>query len=231
MIESGFAAAGIGINIVTGAPWESTARPCMGGWCLEVRDLCARYHAEGIAEDKRICSPGTTDAFLPLPVKRRQRSIISDKDSIFMVEIIVFGNPAPQGSKKFVGVNKAGRGIMVESVKSVRPWRMDVKAAAEEVMRSRGDTLALDGPLVVSMVFTLAKPSSAPKRRTTYPDRKPDLSKLVRSTEDALTDAGFWVDDARVVEYSRLAKVFPCEDIEALPRPGVRIKVGPRSVV
>ena len=140
-----------------------------------------------------------------------------------MIEIVVYGSPAPQGSKKFVGTNKAGRGIMVESSKKVRPWRMDVKAAAE--VARHGLPSPLDGPLIVSMVFTLPKPASAPKKRRTWPDKKPDVSKLARSTEDALTDAGLWVDDARVVEYMRLAKVFPGEDADALDSPGVRIRV------
>lgn len=145
------------------------------------------------------------------------------------VTIIVTGTPAPQGSKKFVGVSKAGRGLMVESSAKVKPWRMDVKAAAEQVVARQAEGWPLDGPLVVSMVFTLAKPASAPKKRTTWPDKKPDLSKLARSTEDALSDAGLWADDARVVEYARLAKVFPGEDPEALDRPGVRIRVWRRE--
>lgn len=143
-----------------------------------------------------------------------------------MIEIVVYGTPAPQGSKKFVGVTKAGRGLMVESSKKVKPWRMDVKAAAELVVaKHAAQMLPMDGPLVVSMVFTLPKPASAPKRRQTWPDKKPDVSKLARSTEDALSDAGLWADDARVVEYSRLAKVFPGEDPQALGSPGVRITV------
>ena len=141
-----------------------------------------------------------------------------------MIEIIAYGSPAPQGSKKFVGTTKTGRGLMVESSKKVKPWRMDVKAAAE-AMTANASGRPLDGPLSASMVFTMAKPASAPKTRQTWPDRKPDLSKLVRSTEDALTDAGIWVDDARVVEYTRLAKVFPGEDPDSLPRPGVRITI------
>lgn len=73
------------------------------------------------------------------------------------------------------------------------------------------------------MVFTLPKPLSAPKRRRTWPDKKPDLSKILRSTEDALTDSGIIRDDARIVSYSRLEKVYPGEDPEALEAPGVRI--------
>lgn len=139
-----------------------------------------------------------------------------------MIEFTVTGTPAPQGSKKFVGTTKTGRGILVESSKKVRPWRMDVKAAAEVVRKTHG---AIKGPVMVSMVFTMPKPSSAPKTRKTWPDRMPDLSKLARSTEDAITDAGLWEDDARVVEYTRLAKVFSGEDVDSLPCPGVRVRI------
>lgn len=142
-----------------------------------------------------------------------------------MIEVIAYGMPGPQGSKKFVGRAKNGRGLMVEMSTKVKPWRMDVKAAAEAVRAASEVPMPLDGPLVVSMVFTLPKPTSAPKRRRTWPDRKPDLSKLVRSTEDALTDAGLWADDARVVEYARLAKVFPGEDVDALASPGVLVRI------
>lgn len=137
--------------------------------------------------------------------------------------IVVYGSPAPQGSKRFVGM-RGGRGVMVESSKKVRPWRQDVKAAAIEARAGRDTS---DEPLRVRMVFTVPKPASAPKRRRIFACKKPDLSKLVRSTEDALTDAGVWRDDARVVEYSRLAKVFPGEDPEALDSPGVRIEIEP----
>jgi len=137
------------------------------------------------------------------------------------IEITVYGNPAPQGSKKFVGVIN-GHGMMVESSKKVKPWRQDVKAAA---LAARAGEPPIDGPVIARMVFTMPKPASAPKRKRTYPDKKPDLSKLVRSTEDALTEAGIWRDDARVIGYQRVAKVFPGEDPEALDTPGVRITV------
>jgi Holliday junction resolvase RusA-like endonuclease len=137
--------------------------------------------------------------------------------------VIVHGSPAPQGSKKFVGLAKStGRGILVESSKKVKPWRQDVKAAAR--VHAEGHP-PLDGNLRVRMVFTLPKPASAPKRRRTWPNKKPDVSKLARSTEDALVDAGLIADDARIVEYERLAKVFPGEDPEALESPGVRIEL------
>lgn len=144
--------------------------------------------------------------------------------------IVVYGSPAPQGSKKFVGLAKSGRGILAESSKKVKPWRQDVKASAETaidhwIRANESDWAPMDGPLRARVVFTIPKPASAPKRKRTYPCRKPDLSKLLRSTEDALTDAGLIADDARMVEFSRLAKVFPSEDPEALHAPGVRIEI------
>lgn len=139
------------------------------------------------------------------------------------VTVVAYGRPAPQGSKKFVGTSKkTGRGILVESSKHVKPWRAIVDAAARGLVNT-----PLDGPLIVRMIFTVPKPASAPKRRRTWPAVMPDLSKLARATEDALTTAGLWADDARVVEYERLAKVYPGEDPEALHAPGVRITVTP----
>jgi crossover junction endodeoxyribonuclease RusA len=85
------------------------------------------------------------------------------------------------------------------------------------------------------MVFSFARPKShyrtgrnAHLLRDGIPGQPmsaPDLSKLARATEDALTDAGVWTDDARVSEYLRLAKVWCGSDPGALPVPGVRIEV------
>jgi Holliday junction resolvase RusA-like endonuclease len=115
----------------------------------------------------------------------------------------VLGQPAPQGSKRHVG-----HGIMVESSKKLLPWREAVKAAAPAGPM-------LDGPIAVRLVFTLPRPKSARKSEM-VPYRTPDLSKLARSTEDAITDAGLWADDARVSEYVRLAKVWPGFDVDSL---------------
>lgn len=140
-----------------------------------------------------------------------------------MIEIRIIGSPAPQGSKKYVG-RPGGRGVMVESSKKVAPWRQDVKAEAIKAMEAIEQREPLDGPLEVEMIFTVPKPASAPKTRLTYPDKKPDLSKLIRSTEDALTEAAVWRDDARVVR-CHAAKVFPGEDPDALRSPGAVIRV------
>lgn len=134
----------------------------------------------------------------------------------------VFGIPGPQGSKVFKGLSKSGKGIMVESSKKVAPWR---EAVAWAAVKARGQHAPMDGPLLVSMVFTLPKPTSAPKRARTYPMRKPDLSKLIRSTEDALVTSGLIADDARIVGFLRTMKVYPGEGIDSMRSPGAVITV------
>ncbi len=128
----------------------------------------------------------------------------------------VLGSPAPQGSKRHVG-----HGVMVESSKKVLPWREAVKAAAPSGP-------LLDGPIAVCLVFTVSRPKSA-RRAEHAPYRTPDLSKLARSTEDAVTDAGLWADDARVSQYVRLAKVWPGFDPDALHVPGAVIAAAEMS--
>lgn len=127
------------------------------------------------------------------------------------ITIVVRGTPAPQGSKRHVG-----NGVMVESSKKVKPWRQDVHAAALAAVGP--GWMPLDGPLAVSMVFTVRhRPASKPawwplgvrwsKTLMWRPASTPDLSKLLRATEDALTGV-IWKDDARVAEYRRLAKYY-----------------------
>ncbi len=108
----------------------------------------------------------------------------------------VNGIPAPQGSKRHVG-----NGRMVESSKAVGPWREAVRAETQRQHQGA----PLDGPLWVHLAFMLPRPRghfgvrglrpSAPR----YPDRKPDLDKLVRAVLDALVAGGGIRDDARVV--------------------------------
>lgn len=147
-------------------------------------------------------------------------------------QVTVRGRPAPQGSKNARPIYKGrgaaraftGKVAQVEVSPRVKDWRADVKDAAEKVIAETGHQ-PFAGPVRVQMVFTVPKPQSAPKRRRTWPCKMPDLSKLCRAAEDALTDAGVWRDDALVVEYDRLAKVYPGEDPEALDVPGVLITV------
>ena len=142
------------------------------------------------------------------------------------MRIVVYGEPGAQGSKKFMGRGQTGKGILVESSKKAEPWRQDVKAAAEAVLDTLGRPPPFTGPLAVRMVFTFLRPASVKRSKRPWPSVAPDLSKLCRSTEDALKQAGAIHDDALIVEYTRLAKVYAGEDPDALDRSGVLIIIG-----
>ncbi len=137
-----------------------------------------------------------------------------------MIKFTAYGVPAPQGSKKFVGI-KNGRGMMVESSKRLRPWRGIVLDAALTERIAHGP---IKGPVRATMVFTMPKPKSAPKTRRTWPDKAPDLDKLARAVGDSLTDSGIIEDDSRIVTL-HLAKRFPGEGKFALDVPGVVVMI------
>lgn len=167
---------------------------------------------------------------------------MSTTPATFVVQFTVHGTPKPQGSKDampiYLGRGPArvftGKVALVEAAAGLKTWRDNVCAAAmAATLHAR---VPLDAPLLVDMVFSLPRPrshyrtgrnahllkDSAPIR----PTAKPDLSKLVRAAEDAITTAGIWRDDALVVEYGRLGKVFAgSDDPNALPAPGAAIRI------
>lgn len=134
----------------------------------------------------------------------------------YPVRFVAIGTPGPQGSK----VSK-GPGVMVESSKKVKPWRERVAWTFRELYPR---FVPLDGPLVARMIFTLTRPATVPANRVDAADRYPDVSKLARSTEDALTKLA-WADDARIIGYDRQWKTYPGRDAEALNMSGAVIAV------
>lgn len=141
-----------------------------------------------------------------------------------MITLTVYGIPGPQGSKSFKGISKKGKAIMVESSLKVKPWREAVKMAF--IAKYSGvPRPIIKGPVGLSFVFAMPKPK---KSKYKVPATKPDLSKLIRSTEDALTEVGAWEDDSRVV-YLAATKVY-CGDrfAESMESPGAIITIRER---
>ena len=113
-----------------------------------------------------------------------------------VVSFSVQGLPGPQGSK----VN-LGHGRMVESSAKVRPWRQAVFAASADAYAGP----LLQGPVDVKVLFRFPRPKShygtgkTARAKTLEGEIKKDapnwvishsagdLSKLLRSTEDALS--------------------------------------------
>ena len=142
------------------------------------------------------------------------------------IEIVVVGTPAPQGSKHGYAVKAkgayTGKVAQVESSAKVKPWRMAVKYAALTALLPAASILTDDwhpmtGPVSLEVTFRLARPKghygtgrNAGVLKSTapwYPAGRPDLDKLLRSTFDALGEAGVWGDDAQVVKV-RGSKVY-----------------------
>ena len=144
---------------------------------------------------------------------------------------VVYGDPAPQGSKSAKGsyTDAAGKRHvrLVESSKRVKPWRERVEAAVREALAGRTG-FPLAGPLEIGALFTLPRPGRMPKERIVggiaLPMCYPDLSKLLRSTEDAITKAGAWLDDAQVVNCREFGKRYAGEP-GALESPGAVVRV------
>src|SRR4029450_8148665 len=122
------------------------------------------------------------------------------------MRIVVYGIPAPQGSKKPVRNKYTGKIATVENSPNLAPWRQDVKFAAEAVLTEAGRPASFSGAGVGRMVFSFDRPASVKRNKRPWPSVYPDLSKLARGVEDALVAAGVMKDDALIVEYTRLAK-------------------------
>lgn len=143
--------------------------------------------------------------------------------------IRVPGIPKTAGSKKAFPIFR-GKGPAKTWVRNIvtddtgqagKEWRASVQARAFDAMADIGNT-PLDCALAVWLTFTLPRPKghmgakglrpSAPE----YPTVKPDVLKLARSVEDALTGI-VWRDDALIVRET-LWKVYGAQ-------PGVEIRV------
>lgn len=138
-----------------------------------------------------------------------------------ILSFFVPGVPQPGGSKRGF-VTRQGRVAIVDDARHGKDWRGDVKRFARDAYH--GDPL--DGPLAVTFLFFVARPRghygtgrnaarlkpSAPR----YPTTKPDVLKLVRSTEDSCTGI-IWKDDCLTVDIVARKRYGP--------RPGARITV------
>lgn len=136
-----------------------------------------------------------------------------------VLTVIAHGTPGPQGSKSGWLAPNGTDVLMRESSKKVKPWRRVVRETAQRTLPA--DWALLDDALELEMVFTLHRGKTV---KRAHPTVYPDLSKLARSTEDALTGV-VWTDDARIVRYRNLAKHYPLDGNDALTYPGVVIRV------
>ena len=116
----------------------------------------------------------------------------------------VEGMPAPGGSKSAFRHRHTGRIVVVDAGgKRNKQWRALVAAAGRKAMSNREMP---QPPLLLTVMFRMQRPQShldrhGKLRRTSpvLPITRPDLTKLLRSTEDALTGI-VWSDDSSIAE-------------------------------
>lgn len=132
----------------------------------------------------------------------------------------VRGTPRPGGSKTAMPIyGRDGRAVTKQTATGKhRPvlryvddgkngeWRKLVAFCAQRAMRGAGYLDPVDEPLRVEMVFYVLRPAghldkagNVRKAARSVPSVKPDVLKLARSTEDALTGI-VWRDDAATVD-------------------------------
>lgn len=149
----------------------------------------------------------------------------------FPIIIQVHGKPQPAGSKRAFVIKKGGmhtgRAIVTDANPKARDWKIDVQHAAREAYR--GEPLGF--PLQVSFQFTVDRPKNhfgTGKKASiikpcapSFPFSKPDCTKLVRGTEDALTGL-VWKDDSQIV--TQFAS-------KRYGKPGVTITIHPADCI
>lgn len=132
------------------------------------------------------------------------------------------GIPAPGGSKRGFPHAKTGKVVMVDmGGERTKNWRESVKVAAMQSGQY------LEGPLALRVVFNMPRPKchyrtgryagELKPNAPTHHTKSPDATKLLRSTEDALTGV-VWGDDAQIVE-QEVSKQW------ATGQPGARITI------
>ena len=140
-----------------------------------------------------------------------------------MITLQVFGEPAPQGSKRVYN----GR-IVEAGSKKLKPWRKAIADACFNLLTEEHSLIT--GPVKVEVDFYLPRPSSISQKKRPLPIVPPDIDKLCRSLLDGLNqgaDSGkvgdgiIYADDSQVVEL--IARKYYADDRE----PGATIRITP----
>ncbi len=110
------------------------------------------------------------------------------------MRIEIFGDPAPQGSKRVFN------GRVVEAAgQKLKVWRKAIAAACQNLLTEE-HSLVL-GPVRVEVDFYLPRPASVSIKKRAMPIVPPDLDKLARGLLDGIGQSEvIWGDDSQVVE-------------------------------
>jgi crossover junction endodeoxyribonuclease RusA len=143
------------------------------------------------------------------------------------ISFFVSGVAKPAGSKRGFFIPKINRVVIVDANPNSKDWKTDVKHAASEHYKGP----LIETPIILKLTFFIVRPKghfrtgknsnilrdSAPA----FPTSKPDVLKLARGVEDALTGIIYKDDSLIVTEH--LYKRY-CE------QPGVQIEISEQTL-
>lgn len=100
------------------------------------------------------------------------------------IALVVYGYPAPQGSKKHIG-----GGRLVETSKALAPWRNAIRQEVKKAILAKGPDWdgPIEEPVLIEVVFTFPHSAASKKRGDMYYQNMPDLDKLQRAVGDAIS--------------------------------------------
>jgi Holliday junction resolvase RusA-like endonuclease len=128
------------------------------------------------------------------------------------LEIVVYGTAKPAGSKRGFVIPGTTRVSITDANPQSKPWKNQVAQVAGYQMQGRD---MFDGPLAVVFRFVVARPRGHFKKdgslnatglRNPHPAKRPDVLKLARGVEDALSKV-VYRDDSQIVD-ERLVKEY-----------------------
>jgi crossover junction endodeoxyribonuclease RusA len=142
------------------------------------------------------------------------------------MKLTVIGVPVPQGNKSGFPIRRKDGSIGVamregrskEAKMRFSDWRASIAACARLWLEQNGMPAPLDGAVELTIKFYMPRPKSL-RKSIGYPLSRPDLSKLVRCVEDALTGIAY-VDDSRIVA----AHLFKGFAVDSPPRAEIFIR-------
>lgn len=132
------------------------------------------------------------------------------------ISFFVAGVPKPSGSKRGFPIKRKS-GKMGVAITDANPKAKEWKSIVALTARSKATSIAFkmieEGSLALDMVFVMPRPKSHYRSNgqikdnaSDRPNKRPDLLKLARSVEDALTGI-LYKDDAQIVQ-ENLEKVY-----------------------
>lgn len=118
---------------------------------------------------------------------------------VMTLEFLVYGIASGMGSKRAFTPKGWKHPVLTDSNRNLKSWQALVADGASRAILAQPPTWTIfGGPVRLTIAFYLPRPKSLPKRVTAH-TKAPDCSKLVRSTEDALSGI-VYRDDAQIVE-------------------------------